>query len=83
MIKIDIKDGNMSIETDKEYTLPEITEVIFQAELYFMRKTEEHTPELKEEIFDMVNYKASALLENFAPDFELRPSLTEGSNYES
>ena len=77
MIKIDHKDHRLEITTDRDYTLPELVDVLFRAALFGMRETLKKVPEAKPEIFDMVNYKASALLEHFAPEYELRPGLTE------
>lgn len=77
MIKIDPKDHRLEITTDRDYTLPELVDVLFRAALFAMRETLKKVPEAKPEIFDMVNYKASALLEHFAPEYELRPGLTE------
>lgn len=37
---------------------------------------EEHKSDVKELIYDMFNYAASALLDDFIPEKELRPDLT-------
>lgn len=77
MIQIENKNQQFHITTDRNYTLPELVDTVFQAVLFAMRETLKKVPEAKPQIFDMVNYKASALLEHFAPEYELRPGLTE------
>ncbi len=82
MIKISTEDKNLRIETMKAYTLPDVTIILLNALLYMMNKALEQAPvkdrdDLKANIYDMVNMRCSALLETFAPEFELHPGLTE------
>ena len=84
MIKIEAKDGNLRIETDESYTLPDVTILLLNAQLYMMNKTLEMAPaeskdEVKGNIYDMVNLRMSALLEKFAPEIEMHPTLTEAA----
>lgn len=76
MIKIEVTKHRLEVTTDRNYTLPEMIDELFQTALFGMRETLKAAPQAKAQIFDMVNYKASALLEHFAPEYELRPDLT-------
>ena len=82
MIKVDAKEGKLKVETTQSYTLPDITILLLNGLLFMMNKALEKTPtdqqkQMKENIYDMVNIRMTAVLEKFAPEFELRPGLTE------
>ena len=83
-MKITIKrnsDG-VAMKTDKPMKFDDVMEMIMAASLGFMNQFAEQVPEnkqqeLKEMIYDHYNESASALLQAFMPDKELRPDLTE------
>lgn len=81
VIEMDDK-ANLKISHSAGLNLPGVTEILLQALLFYMRHFLKAAPksqrkEFKKQAYDMVNYKCSAVLENFAPDFELRPSLSQ------
>jgi hypothetical protein len=51
--------------------------ILFFANEFLATVPEQHKAEAKAQMYDYMNERASALLELFAPEFELRPSLTE------
>jgi len=57
MIQIENKNQQFHITTDRDYTLPELVDTVFQAVLFAMRETLKKVPEAKPELFDMVNYR--------------------------
>lgn len=81
MIQIVLKNGNLQIEIDDKPTIEQITHMLMNTQLHAMREILKQAPEAQKEqvkalIFDLVNLKMSAVLESFAPDYELRPNLT-------
>lgn len=81
MIQIENKNGNLHIQIDGAPTIEQISHMLMNTQLHVMRETLKKVPEAQKEqvkalIFDLVNLKMSAVLESFAPDYELRPNLT-------
>jgi len=76
MIKIEHDGHRLEVTTDRNYTLPEMIEVLFRVALFGMNETIKQVPDAKAQVYDMVNYKATALLENFAPEYEMRSDLS-------
>ena len=81
MITINKVGDNMEIILKGEHTFTEMTLMLLNALLFTMNKGLDHCPEDKKEQFkkdayDHVNKQMTAVLEKFAPDFELRPNLT-------
>lgn len=81
MIKIEKKNGNLEIDITGNPSVEEITHMLMNTQLHVMREIVRLAPVPKQEevkalLFDLVNLKMSAVLESFAPEFELRPNLT-------
>ena len=76
MIKIEHEGHRLEVTTDRNYTLPEMIDVLFKVALFGMNETVKQVPSAKAQVYDMVNYKATALLENFAPEYEMRSDLS-------
>lgn len=82
MIQVDIIDGQLTTKTDKSYRLSEMVLILLNAVLHYANRALAKSPEkdrgeVKKAIYDMLNIRFSAVLETFAPEFELRPNLTE------
>lgn len=82
MIKMDIKGSSFTIETSRNYHLSELVLVLLNGILFSARKAVEKQPEevredFKKSLYDLLNLRFSGLLEEFAPEYELRPGLTE------
>lgn len=82
MLKLDFEKGKLTLESTRSYTLSEAVLLLLNAILHYVNRAVERTPEkdrgeAKKAIYDMLNLRFSGLLETFAPEFELRPGLTE------
>jgi len=65
-----------------ELYFPEMVLTLSNSILYYANEflnavPTEAQPQIKAQMYDLMNEKFSALLEHFAPEFELRPTLTE------
>lgn len=81
MIQLELKNGNIDIRITGNPTVEEITHMLQQTQLHVMRTIVKEAPTAQQEklkalLYDLVNLKMSAVLESFAPDYELRPGLT-------
>lgn len=79
-MKITITEKQLEIEG--EVSLERFMELTATYQLQMMNNIledapEEHKQQIKEFIFDQTNQLFSAVLDNFAPDIELRPDITE------
>lgn len=65
------------IESEGEFNLEQALFMLTNACLYYMRMgaAQTPTPEFKNYAYDVLNQYASAALEKFAPEIELRPDL--------
>jgi hypothetical protein len=74
-------DGTLIIDIDGRGTLDEIMCILLNATLFLMKQVVEKAPEEKQkevelQVYNLFNYRATGVLETFAPDLELRPDLT-------
>lgn len=83
MKKLILKEANnkIHIQTQGNPTLDEAMRMLFTSALSIMKSAQANAPEGKhqqvtEMIYDSFNESASATLEMFAPDKELRPDIT-------
>jgi hypothetical protein len=81
-IKLEITPKNeFKIETSGHLTISDAFLMLANGSLQFARQAMTHAPKGEEEkikstMYDMMNLRFSAVLENFAPEYELRPGLT-------
>lgn len=81
-IKIHLKDaGKLDLDLKHPLTFDDLLSVFMSITLGSMNKVvsdapEEAQAECKGALYDLFNVAASKLLENFAPELELRPGLT-------
>lgn len=78
----DIEKNKLNIKANTPISFKDFVETTFNGVLTFarmvLRETKDaHYTAVKEELYDLINVAASNLLRSFAPDLELRPSLTE------
>lgn len=74
-------DGSLSVDIKDPIPFEEFISVNMTLLLGAMHNTVDNAPKDKQEeakgtIYDMVNVAASRVLEQFAPEYELRPNLT-------
>ena len=70
------EDNNVSLSFEGEApNIPDFITTLFTAVLGAVKQIPD-TPEVKEEVYDMINIAASNLLEQYAPEIEMRPNLT-------
>jgi hypothetical protein len=67
-----------------DYTLTDAVLILLNGILHLanrslMRVPDEMKLETKKQMYDMLNLRFSGVLETFAPEFELRPNLTEAA----
>jgi len=83
MIKLEVtQDGKLHIETTKDYSINDFTLLLLNAVLTSARDAISQAPAGKEEdykknVYDMLNLRFTGVLETLAPEYELRPGLTE------
>ena len=77
-IKITINDDNsfaLDLDPASAITFPDFLTTMLSAILASARQLPD-TPEVKEEVYDMINFGASNILSEYAPEIEMRPNLT-------
>lgn len=68
--------GTVKYKASQAITFPEALQLLSTVILGMMQQTVEKNPDAKGELYDMLNMAASRTLEQFAPEYELRPNLT-------
>jgi hypothetical protein len=74
--------GGVSLQTDDNVQIADLMDMLMTVALGSMNDMRESAPEGKDEevrdyLYDNFNLAASTVLQEFAPDRELRPDLTE------
>jgi hypothetical protein len=83
MIKIEVNTkGELHLETTKDYSINEFTLLLLNTVLLSARDAIAGAPKGQEEVYkrnvyDMLNLRFTGVLETLAPEYELRPGLTE------
>lgn len=80
-ITIDVEDGQVTCKCDKGLTLEDSIQIFTTVILGNMNDVmaqvhEDDRPRAKEVLYDAFNFAASRTLEAFAPEYEMRPTLT-------
>ena len=80
-ITIKVENDQISYKATQTISFPEALQVLNSALLGMMNTTlatllTHLQPEAKGDLYDMFNLAASRTLEQFAPEYELRPNLT-------
>jgi len=75
-------DNELKVQASHPLNPQELTDLTLSTILAMFNQATSDAPEpqkqeVKEYLFNMFNYAASALLAQFAPDIELRPDITE------
>lgn len=80
-IVLEISDNNISLSMENPMNILDLMELTLQLQIQAMSQFIEQVPEeereeVKKDLYNKYNEGASALLETFAPEYELRPDLT-------
>lgn len=80
-LTIKVENDQISYKATQTISFPEALQILNSALLGMMNSTltqlpDHLQPEAKGDLYDMFNLAASRTLEQFAPEYELRPNLT-------